>query len=211
MEIKKPALSWSSLFLVTSLAAYLFIFNEWLFAITKPSYLANLGFTQQLQILFFISALLAGLCCLCLIPLVVLTLVPPYKKYPEMMIKLGTMLPAAIFSILILMLIDNFTYTLFKFGIVSTNGWLRALYGLGFFLMIFLCYFRINKALISISHKTKAWGLSPKLTVYCCSAISQTNQSIIAQNSRRCRRTASPYSLGYQRWCRRYPYIGLWL
>jgi hypothetical protein len=122
MELKKSTLSWSSLFLVTFLVAYLYIFNEWLFAVTKPSFLNGLGFPQQLQILLTISALLASLCFLCLAPLVILGLIPPLKRYSNLWIQLGSWLPAVIFAVLILLMVDNFTYTVFKFGIVSTEG-----------------------------------------------------------------------------------------
>jgi hypothetical protein len=156
--------SWNSLFLITFLAAYLYIFNEWLFAITKPSFLNSLGFTQQLQVFLIISALLAFLCFLCLLPLVILGLIPPVKRYTHMLMKLGAWLPAVICAVLILLMVDNFTYTLFKFGIVSTDGWSRGLYGLGFILLIFLCYRRTLKALVSLSQRNKTGGMAPKYT-----------------------------------------------
>jgi hypothetical protein len=163
METKEPNLSWSGLFLMTFLATYMYIFNEWLFAVTKPSFLNDLGFTQQLQIFLTISALLAGIGFLCLLPLVLLGLTPPFKRHTNLLIRLGGLLPTVIITILILLMVDNFTYTVFKFGIVSTESWSRGLYGLGFIVLIFLCYRRTLKALVSLSHLTKTWGLPPKL------------------------------------------------
>lgn len=162
MGSKKASLSWSNLFLVTFLVAYLFIFNEWLFAITKPSYMNDLGFTHQLQIFLSTSALLASLCFLCLLPLVILSLVPSFKRYTGMLTKLGSWLPAVIGATLILFLVDNFTYTVFKFGIVSTEGWNRGLYGLGFILVIILCYRRTLNVLVILSQRTRDWGFAPK-------------------------------------------------
>ena len=89
MPAMKPSLYWNRLFLVTFLAAYLFIFNEWLFAITKPSFINDLGFPRQLEILLTISALLAALCLLGFLPLVILSLLPPIKSYKDILIKLG--------------------------------------------------------------------------------------------------------------------------
>jgi arylsulfatase A-like enzyme len=164
LKTQENNLSWNSLFLVTFLAAFLFIFSEWLFAITKPSYLNNLGFTQQLQVLVTTSALLACLCLLCLLPLVILGLIPPGKQYTHLLMKLGAWLPAVIFAFLILLMVDNFSYTVFKFGIVSTDGWSRGLYGLGFVLVIFFCYRRTIKGLVSVSRRIQTGGMVPKYT-----------------------------------------------
>ncbi len=162
METKKPSLSWNNLFLITFLVAYLYTFNEWLFAITKPSYMNDLGFTQQLQVLVIVSALLASLCFLCLLPLVILSLIPPVKQYTYTLIQLSTWLPAVVFAALILIMVDNFTYTIFRFGIVLTEGWSRGLYGLSFILVIILCYRFILNALATPSRRTRTWWLAPK-------------------------------------------------
>jgi hypothetical protein len=162
MEMKKTSLLWRNLFLITFLGAYLYIFNEWLFAITKPSFMNGLSFTQQLQIFFTISALLTGLIFLCLLPLLILSLLPLFKTYTDLLIKLGGLLPAGIYAVLILLLVDNFTYTVFKFGIVSTEGWSRGLYGLVFILLIVVCYRQILKSLVRMSRQTRIWGFAPE-------------------------------------------------
>ena len=61
MEMSRSDLSWRPLFLVTFLVAYLYVFNEWLFAITKPYFLNDLSLIRQLQILLTIGALLPEL------------------------------------------------------------------------------------------------------------------------------------------------------
>lgn len=138
--MKQSTLSWNSLLLVTFFLAYLFIFNEWLFAVTKPSYMNGMGLAYQLEIYLTTSALLAGLSFLSLMPLLLLSQIPPLKKYTGTLIKLGSLLPAAMGSTLILILVDNFTYTVFKFGIASSESWTRGLYGLGFLLTAVFCY-----------------------------------------------------------------------
>jgi hypothetical protein len=171
MKTKKTTWSWSNLYLVTFLAAYLFVFNEWLFVVTKPSYMNGMSFAQQFQIYLTISALLTGLCFLCLFPLTVLSLVPPIQRYKGFLIQLGSWLPAVIGAILILFLVDNFTYTMFKFGIVSTDGWIRGLYGLGFVVAIVLCYRRTLKALAVLGRRTRKWGTAPKWTFSLLAAV----------------------------------------
>lgn len=109
MIAQKPALVWCSLYLITFLAAPLYIFMEWLFAVTRPSYMNNLGFAQQIQVFLFVSALLVGLCYLILSPLSLLSLLPRMKPYQGRLIKIGAVLPALICASLILILVDNFT------------------------------------------------------------------------------------------------------
>jgi hypothetical protein len=162
METKKPSLSWINLFLMTLLAIYLYMFNEWLFTVTKPSFMNDLRFSEQLQIFFTITALLASGCLLILLPLVILSLLPPVKRYTAALIKIGGLLPAVIFAALILMLVDNFTYTVFKFGIVTSEAWSRALYGLGFILAIGLCYLRTLNSIVIMSRRNRIWGIAPK-------------------------------------------------
>jgi hypothetical protein len=162
MKPKKSSLSWIYLYLITFLAAYLYIFNEWLFAVTKPSFVNGLAITQQLQIFLAISALLASLCFLALLPLVILSLLPPLRSYTDILIKLGVFLPAVIGAALILIMVDNFTYTVFKWGIVSTEGWNRILYGLGFIVVIGHSYRSMLNTLVRLNRHTMIWGIQSK-------------------------------------------------
>ena len=158
--MKKTSLSWGVLFFITFLAAYLYIFNEWLFAVTRPYFMNDLGLLRQLNILLSVSGLLALVCFLGLLPLFLLSLLPPLRNYSDLLIKLGALLPAVIFATLILIMVDNFTYTVFKWGIVSTEGWTRALYGLGFVVVIVLCYRSVLKNLTQLSKRNRIWGIA---------------------------------------------------
>ncbi len=158
--MKNHSASWNSLFLVTFLAAYADIFNEWLFAVTRPSFLNELRFVQQIQVLLTVSALFAGLCLLLLLPLALLSLLPPLRRRANLLVLVGALLPAVIFAVLILVMVDNFTYTVFKFGIVSTDGFSRGLYGLGFLLVLLWCYRSVRRMLSAFNHRVQYWGLS---------------------------------------------------
>jgi hypothetical protein len=124
--VRHSLASWKSLFLLTFVTAYAYIFNEWLFAVTKPSFMNGLGFTAQIQILLTVSALLASLCFLCLLPLAILSLNPLLNRHTAVLIKLGGVLPTMVGAALILIVVDNFTYTVFRWGVVSTQGWRRS-------------------------------------------------------------------------------------
>jgi hypothetical protein len=162
MKLRKSSLSWINLYLITFLTAYLYVFNEWLFAVTKPSFLNGLAFTQQFQIFLAISALLASVCFLSLLPLVLLSFLPFLKGYSDILSKIGGFLPAVIVAASILIMVDNFTYTLFKWGIVSTEGWNRFLYGLGFIVVIALSYRSIRNSLIRVDRRTVIFGIQSK-------------------------------------------------
>jgi hypothetical protein len=153
--------SWSGLVLLIFLAAYLLVFSEWLFAVTKPSFLNALTFAQQLRVFLAAAALVTALVILCLSPLAILGVLPRVKPYVHRLIQTGGFLPAALFAILILLMVDNFTYTLWGVGILSSEGWHRALYGAGFVLLVGVCYWRVLDATHSLGRRIRAWRLSP--------------------------------------------------
>lgn len=123
----------------TVLAAYLYIFMEWLFYVTKPSFFDAVTPGERLGILFKTSLLLTlfgwGALLLALsISWVLSRLFPAWKiQY------LTVAVPAWILATLSLLTVDNFTYTLFKVGIITTSGIWRGVYAalfLGAFLLI---------------------------------------------------------------------------
>lgn len=162
MKPAKSSLSWIYLYLITFLATYLYVFNEWLFAVTKPSFISGLAITQQFEIFLAISALLASICFLVLLPLALLSLPPRLRKYRDILIKLDGILPAVIIAALILVVVDNFTYTVFKWGIVLTEGWNRILYGFGFIAVIVLSYRYVLNTLLRLSRHRMIWGIQSK-------------------------------------------------
>ena len=118
------------------------------------------AFLSAIQLYILTSALLATLCFLGLLPLVILGAIQPGKRYRRTLIIIGSILPATIFAALILLLVDNFTYTLIKYGIASTKGWSRALYGLGFILIIVMCYRSLLNLITNLSQQSliRNWG-----------------------------------------------------
>lgn len=123
---------WRSLFNLTVLSACFYAFMEWLFFATKPSSLSVLSAFDSAKVLFAT----AGTVALISLALLALLLLPAWltrtsnrrSRLPE----LGAMVPALILSLTALIMLDNFTYTVFKFGIVSTKGFSRGVYAVGF-------------------------------------------------------------------------------
>lgn len=104
-------------------ATYFYVFMEWLFHVTKPSFLSLFSIITNLE-LFLVSAFLLAL--LGLVPMGVLWLLGfPLRTlssrcralYPEGLV------PAALMTVSVTLLVDNFSYTVFGFGIVTATHW----------------------------------------------------------------------------------------
>lgn len=131
-----------TLFKITVLAAYFHTFMEWLFFITKPSSLSILTLFEKLQV-FFVTG---GVVALILITALAILSLPAWLTKKPLWKVLQYTPSAFILSVTALLLIDNFTHTLFKFGATTTGGIFRALYGLGF-LIVFRRMFLIVKGI----------------------------------------------------------------
>lgn len=121
-----------ALLILTVLAAYFHVFMEWVFFVTKPSSLSILTLYEKIKVL----AISGGIYALVLLGGFAIISIPARKW------KALTCLPSAfMLSITALVLIDNFTYTLFKFGIITTLGAWRIIYTV-IFILILLYVFR---------------------------------------------------------------------
>jgi hypothetical protein len=130
-------LSWRSLFTQSLLAAYGYVFMEWLFFATKPSFMDALAFGKKLELFLLTGLILAALALAPFALLRILGLIPgPTRRWQVFQI-LAALIPAIPAAAISLLLIDNFTYTVFKFGIVTSQDALRAGYAvLSVFLLI---------------------------------------------------------------------------
>ena len=126
----KTTLSWQRLFGLTILAIYFYVFMEWLFFVTKPSFMDTMPFGKKLEV-FLLTGLVPVLLALaCLVILRLLGLIPgPTRKFQVFQV-IGAALPAFFAAALSLLLLENFTYTIFKFGIITSRGYARGVYGL---------------------------------------------------------------------------------
>jgi hypothetical protein len=129
--MKNPArsrLSWRLLFLQTILAAFGYVFLEWVFFATKPSFMSALPLEKKLELLFLTGLLVSVPVLAAQSVLRVLGWIPgPTKRWGVFQL-LGALIPAVLAAAITLLLIDNFTYTIWNFGIVTSQGALRAGY-----------------------------------------------------------------------------------
>ena len=128
---------WKKIFTWIILAAYIYVASEWLFFITKPSFFNLIAPIEKFEIFLQAGFLLAFTTLVIAVLFWVLDsfLVLLHKNgFP---LYLSTILPGAIIACLSLLMLDNFTYTLFSIGVVSTEGIWRVFYA-ALFIMWFL-------------------------------------------------------------------------
>lgn len=142
---------WTQQLFNTSVLCMVFIFLEWVFFLTKPSFLDALDSVQKIIVLFKGSIFFSGLCLIALLLIGIISLCFRWKK-PKLFLDISISIPAAIFAVLILLIIDNFTYTVFRFGIATSIGFWRifytlillGLFALGFIIFSFSLTLRIK-------------------------------------------------------------------
>jgi glucan phosphoethanolaminetransferase (alkaline phosphatase superfamily) len=129
---------WYSLFAISVLIAYFLVFMEWLFFVTKPSFMDGMGISQKVGILLAAGGILGTVSLVLIIGFFLVNLLSPSTS--NTLLYGALLVPAVLLAFLALLLLDNFTYTVFKFGIVSTRGVIRGVYALLFFFAIVYFY-----------------------------------------------------------------------
>ena len=135
-RLSKAQSGWAGLFGVTFILGQLYMLMEWGFLITRPSYLDVSPWSGKLLVLLFSAALMSALSLLGLGALVLAGRLVGLRRVPRLFFWLASLLPAGMLAVLALLLIDNFTYTLFAFGIATTPGAWRGLYAALFALLL---------------------------------------------------------------------------
>ncbi len=143
---------WRAVFNLTVLDAYFYASMEWLFFATKPSSLSLLSSFDLVKVLFITAGTVALVFIVFLLFLSLPTLLINNSSWQSRLLNVVYIVPALLLSITALIMLDNFTYTVFKFGIVSTRGFQRGLYALGF-VLFFWWIFRSAKQAVWVHRK----------------------------------------------------------
>jgi len=106
---------------------YIYVFLEWVFLVTKPSFLGVWTLTARVEacligVLPFLAVILAVHAGACVLAAVFDRGLEGLGRY---LLKLA---PALVVAAIVLMLVDNFTYTMFGWGIVKTTWYTVPLY-----------------------------------------------------------------------------------
>lgn len=147
ISLKQPPLnqeflhSWFQILAAVIIFAYVYSFSEWIFFITQPSYFAGSpNLFLKVSIFLFSGLIIGGLFAVGIIFLFLLYLLIPSLRVRSWLHFLGKLLLSFLLACLLLLLVDNFTYTLFNFGIVNSSGLTRGIYALLFIGIIWLVY-----------------------------------------------------------------------
>lgn len=146
--------------LLIPFAALLYILMEWLFIITKTSFISVGSVFEKASVLINGFSILALAALLLSVPFVVLYYVLNAKTGRAVIRILLCFVPALILSSTVLLLVDNITYTAFSYGVVSTKGIVRTLYLVGFILLTIGLMYPIFKWSRSIEKSRRK--ISPK-------------------------------------------------
>jgi hypothetical protein len=107
------------------LALYILFFMEWLFYVTKPSFFSVLSPSQALAVL--LVAPLPYLLVVC--GLLGIARLAQLAASARVAVVTWALIPASLLCATAILMIDNFTYTLFEFGVVTLRSAFRFLYG----------------------------------------------------------------------------------
>lgn len=110
------------------IASYAHVFLEWLFFITKTSPLAAMDWFERLTVLLVTPLPLAALGCAIVLTVGSLSRALGYRVVARVVRSVGWTPSAAVLAVCVFILVDNFTYTLFSFGVGSTTGPQRTIY-----------------------------------------------------------------------------------
>jgi arylsulfatase A-like enzyme len=131
LKTKSPLFhAWGHLFVLGILSSYFYVAMEWLFFVTKPSFMDAMDGAQKIGVLFTAGAILMMFSLLPVFILFGLDLVFRVflSESSTYVLYAAAVFPAITLTALALILIDNFTYTVFELGIVSTQGIVRIAY-----------------------------------------------------------------------------------
>ncbi len=132
---KQPPFNPSALIIATILNAFFYALMEWIFFVTKPSALSLLSLFEKVRI-FFVTGGTMALAALIVLFLLLLPSLFTRDKTQRRLAYLACLVPAFIAAVTALILFDNFTYTVFKFGIATSAGNWRIPYLIGFLLFL---------------------------------------------------------------------------
>ena len=124
-------------------AVYLLVGLEWLFLVTKPSMFTVLGWPQRIAVLLA-ATLITAVPVAGLAALVSLAWGRLGGRWRDRAAAVGLMLPAAVLSAAGLLVVENFTKTVFGFNVGSFTSPLRYLYAAGWLLLAWRIHRRLR-------------------------------------------------------------------
>jgi len=147
-QIKHNQHTWFNLINLTIFSAYFYAFMEWVFFVTKPSSLSILTPLDTGIVLFITGGAVALPLVDILVLLFLLSRLVRNSKWQAILLTAGKIIPALMITVTALIMLDNFTYTIFGYGIVLTAGIWRAFYALGFGLFLWQAFRYVHRRVL---------------------------------------------------------------
>ncbi|MEN8008333.1 MAG: sulfatase-like hydrolase/transferase [Candidatus Krumholzibacteriota bacterium] len=123
---RSPGTYWLILAVTTVLSIQLLVLMEWIFFVTKPSFLAVLGTGRRLLVLGLTPLPLLVLVCGLLLPLALAARLWQNKPgVAGLLGRLGILVPTAVLGALFLLMADNFTNTVLGWSLERSSGFGR--------------------------------------------------------------------------------------
>ena len=113
------------------LSAYILCFLEWVFFITKSSFMDSINYLEKIRV-FFISGFLLSLMGVFIVIILFILDFLISKKFPNYRIRVFFLPAAILLSGSTLLMVDNFTYTIFHYGIIDSKTIFRIVYAILF-------------------------------------------------------------------------------
>lgn len=129
-----------TLWMMTVWIVYIAVLMEWLFFVTKQSFLSAVGTSEKLLALLTAPVPVVVLCTVVLLPFLVVATVTKRREVLTACRTAGLAAPAIVLAATALLMIDNFTYTVFGFGFSTSSGILRYQYIVLFLALIVVTY-----------------------------------------------------------------------
>jgi hypothetical protein len=130
------ARGWTIQAAITVIVLYLYVFMEWLFLVTKRSFMTGLGFFGQLQVLLVTPLPLLVACVIVLLFLWAPAFAARNRIVQRISSTAGLLLAAAVLAAMFFLLVDNFTFTVMHFGVRTAAGSARYAYAFLFLVLI---------------------------------------------------------------------------
>jgi arylsulfatase A-like enzyme len=129
---------WMIIFVLSVFAIYFYIVMEWLFFVTKQSFMSSLGLAERLRVLWVTPAPFVILVAAVLFVLLLPAMITKNLVARKICLGIGLLVPSVTLALAAFLLVDNFTYTVLGFGVKSTLGYQGLVYG---FLVLALVWF----------------------------------------------------------------------
>ena len=156
---------------LTLLIAILLIFSEWLFFVTKPSFLLSANSWEQLRTLVVVPWILAIPAIITSIAIAILA----RTISPGLAARFLMLGASVLATILLMLMVDNFTYTLFSMRIFDLSGIARIAY----LLLLITVTILINTRLTHWLHR----GSLHRLIVWCSVVFIGAMLIVVVMNS----------------------------